>query len=720
MRILSLAWLLGSALGQSWSEHQLHPIDVVGMCADPIPGRLLLLGDDSMRTWTIEGDRFLPRADSPLPSPRYDFALAPDTGHRRVLLVGGKRANGSFATDAWSWDGQRWTVLPMPSPARANHTLVEDLHRGRMILHGGFAQQLPAPWGPTPTGDTFEFDGSQWTLVSPGGPVRTHHTMAFDPARNRCVLFGGQDGSSLLTNDTYEFGTAGWQRPTTTASPTGMWPTGMVFAPDHGALLLQGLTQVPGPLPVWNSETWVREGRGWRQLSSTRTDYGTTHGRNGGSLAIDAATGRAAWLVRAIQPDNDMEVVRRDLSRTGTWSQRPGPVLPRLQDWGSLSSSALNGDRFAFNSYFRFTITARTWVDSGGGWTVPTAATAPMPRTDSALVADAVAGRFLLFGGSTWPNTLFGDTWVFDGQQWLAMATPVAPAARMGHSMVLRASNQTVVLFGGADGLQNLADTWEWDGAVWRQRASTGPSPRVMMALAEDASTGTCYGFGGTDSYVAWLQDTWSWNGSQWQLLATGGPSVGQPTLCHDLSSGQLLLHQTTSMWRWQSPQWTPLGTAPAGRPAFDARIGQVTIELGQKVHIWSAAPAATQGLGTGCAGSDGPPRLEAYGTPSIHFDDFALGVTRAQPHAPILLLLDLQAAPTQLPGGCVLQLAHPVVGARLLADPFGKVTAPLPFPNLLPLLGIDLLAQAAVIDPQGALGGQLALTGGLRLQIGH
>ena len=41
-----------------------------------------------------------------------------------------------------------------------------------------------------------------------------------------------------------------------------------------------------------------------------------------------------------------------------------------------------------------------------------------------------------------------------------------------------------VVLFGGLQGTMDLADTWEWDGTSWTQRAPMGPSARDGHAMA--------------------------------------------------------------------------------------------------------------------------------------------------------------------------------------------------------------------------------------------
>jgi hypothetical protein len=69
------------------------------------------------------------------------------------------------------------------------------------------------------------------------------------------------------------------------------------------------------------------------------------------------------------------------------------------------------------------------------------------------------------------------------------------------------------VLFGGiATGPGNpsntpLADTWEWDEHVWRQREDMGPSPRLGAALAYDQARKKLVLFGGQAKES--FGDTW-------------------------------------------------------------------------------------------------------------------------------------------------------------------------------------------------------------------
>jgi hypothetical protein len=77
-----------------------------------------------------------------------------------------------------------------------------------------------------------------------------------------------------------------------------------------------------------------------------------------------------------------------------------------------------------------------------------------------------------------------------------------------------RARSQTVV-FGGLttvnldDPLVN--DTWEWDGALWRQIQDMGPSRRTGAAMAYDVNRNRMVLFGGFGPNEARYSDTWEY-----------------------------------------------------------------------------------------------------------------------------------------------------------------------------------------------------------------
>ena len=105
--------------------------------------------------------------------------------------------------DTWSWNGEDWTQLDDTGPsARSAHAMVFHSARGRAVLFGGNAL----------TGflnDTWEWDGQAWTQLADTGPSpRYQHAMAFDLVHKQVVLFGGQPGTlvpSVALGDTWSW-----------------------------------------------------------------------------------------------------------------------------------------------------------------------------------------------------------------------------------------------------------------------------------------------------------------------------------------------------------------------------------------------------------------------------------------------------------------------------------------------------------------------------------
>jgi Dockerin type I domain/Galactose oxidase, central domain len=75
-----------------------------------------------------------------------------------------------------------------------------DNARKRVVLFGG------ANAAGQPVGDTWEWDGAEWTQVATTGPGPcAGFGMAYDKARGKVVLFAGINGQQQLTEDTWEW-----------------------------------------------------------------------------------------------------------------------------------------------------------------------------------------------------------------------------------------------------------------------------------------------------------------------------------------------------------------------------------------------------------------------------------------------------------------------------------------------------------------------------------
>ena len=208
----------------------------------------------------------------------------------------------------------------------------------------------------------------------------------------------------------------------------------------------------------------------------------------------------------------------------------------------------------------------------GGNQGVPLTA-----RHGHTMVYDEAHKQLLLFGGTGAEGTSSSadrnSTWKWDGATWTRIAT-AGPGPRNQVALAYDAARQRVVLFGGQagafPGTTLLADTWEWDGTAWTQKATTGPSARFHPAIAFDRARGKVVLFGGFNATTNQeLHDVWEWDGTSWQQssssVSTGTTSLG---VAYDEKTSALYLFSITgtlfAAHRWNG---TALTVASAATP---------------------------------------------------------------------------------------------------------------------------------------------------------
>ena len=167
-------------------------------------------------------------------------------------------------------------------------------------------------------------------------------------------------------------------------------------------------------------------------------------------------------------------------------------------------------------------------TNTGGNGAVPLTA-----RHGHVMVYDEARHQLLLFGGTgtegSSPSADRNSTWTWDGTTWTRIAT-TGPSPRFLSAIAYDATRQRVVLHGGQAGvfpnITLLADTWEWDGTSWAQKATSGPSPRVHQTMAFDRTRGRVVLYGGfTSAGQQELVDIWEWDGTSWQQSGVSGPA---------------------------------------------------------------------------------------------------------------------------------------------------------------------------------------------------
>jgi hypothetical protein len=138
--------------------------------------------------------------------------------------------------------------------ARYNHAMAYDAARDRIVLFGGY--------GAVRYGDTWVFDGTDWTKLSPASSPtpRNGHAMTYDSGREVVVLFGGYPG---WTDDTWEWDGTTWTQ-STAFGPAGRQYLAISYDESLGATILS-CGQMSGFVRA--EDTWAYDGTLWKELS---------------------------------------------------------------------------------------------------------------------------------------------------------------------------------------------------------------------------------------------------------------------------------------------------------------------------------------------------------------------------------------------------------------------------------------------------------------------
>lgn len=605
--LLALA-LGGPALAQTWWPTEAAPADLSHLVYDAAAQRLLGLVAYPQQTWSFDGSRWrlhqpdglargtvqrpttqlagydeargtavlvasaVPwtpartyvshrggwRGITPTSTPQVDSpGVAFDPTLNRLLCFGGSAASG-WETDAMSaWDGATWTSLQpttRPSP-RVAPAMALDRNRGRVVLFGGHGQFQP------PLGDTWEWNGTDWTQFSTSGPSPRSTSLAYDAARQCVVMVGGYDASYLARAETFEWSGSQWL------------PSGPLPRPMHVLACSDASTVVVGTV---RGDLWRRSGTGWTALHRVLRPE-----------LYSAA--------RAFEPNGSTLVLREPQVGGGTWtwsgswqfhssggpSGRYGAAMAPYAG-GMLLFGGLDAAYLPLWALFD-----ETWHWNGAGWARLQPSQAPTARFEHSLVA--AGSTVLLFGGRTIQGES-DETWTFQAGAWAQQMSAPAPSPRRQAALAYDAARQRVVLFGGMSQSQLLNDTWEWDGAIWQATTPTLQPPAGIWPMAH------------TPNGVAMPTDGggfWTWTGADWLSSTVGsisfGPRLEQAAIGFDVAQQRLRVvdqvgegHELLVALPLVAGSGSGCGTGPEVRLLGEPRLGSAPL-----VHCAGASNAA-------------------------------------------------------------------------------------------------------------------------------
>jgi len=180
---------------------------------------------------------------------------------------------------------------------------------------------------------------------------------------------------------------------------------------------------------------------------------------------------------------------------------------------------------------FAYDVRARKWSDAGGR------EAAPPPVSGATLTYDPFNDEMVLAGGGhvAEPGPRgqlvgFTGTWIYEcgTSRWRPLGNGAEPPPRMSTRLVTDTRNKVMVMFGGDGQSRYLADTWIYDIATRRWRASKaagGPPSRAGHFTVYDPGTGWVIIGGGYNRRD--LTDMWAYDAAQdrWMKLKGEAPT---------------------------------------------------------------------------------------------------------------------------------------------------------------------------------------------------
>ena len=168
---------------------------------------------------------------------------------------------------------------------------------------------------------------------------------------------------------------------------------------------------------------------------------------------------------------------------------------------------------------------------------------------------------------------------------WVDLDLGGHPTARAYHSMAYDAQRERTVLFGGNCVEQCEAETWEWDGEIWRKiNLAVQPPYRRFASMAYDEARGEVVLSGGLQEKIG-LPDTWVYDGTSWveRTPAVSPPYPYLTPMAYDPTRAETVLFRSGQTWVWNGTKWrqrSPDHTPPSlqgfGLAFDDARDGVI------------------------------------------------------------------------------------------------------------------------------------------------
>lgn len=520
-------------------------------------------------------------------------SMAYDSARNRVVMAAGRRyfteSNGHISQEnVWEWDGEDWhEIVGSAHPERVHGgAMAYDSKRQRTVFFGGTS----GVGGETQR--TFEWDGAGWTEFKgqTAPPPRTRHQMAYDEKRGVCVMFGGY-GNGHAPGDTWEYNGTEWRLVSTTG-PTPRNDAAMAYDPVRERVFLHGGSSVSFPRHAL-ADLWEWDGKAWTAVqSSNRTPALIGH-----SMAIVPNFG--LLLTHGKPSDNTSEISDRTWRFDGTGWQ----VLNKTPFQGRAGHATLYhpalGRTILFGGDGRNRRYSDLWLFDGKDWSMDDLG--PLAFRSVGLIYDEARGNYVLFGGIVegyhyyLGHVVAGDTWVFEGK-WRKLNPKNSPTPKVGAMLIYDQVAKEVILFSGDGRSNSRADEmWAWNGVDWRRIEVTGRIPSGWGRVWFDEALQR---IAMIDGWI--IPRIWTWDGVSWQQKRMQIP-IGLSFAAYDRSRNLALFRQVFGgrTWVFDGTDFTHVATETGDQlfapvMAFDNRVGLGLLYGGQFEFGGSTASGKT------------------------------------------------------------------------------------------------------------------------------
>ncbi len=292
------------------------------------------------------------------PPPRGEAVLVFDSVRNVSVMFGGQDRIQTFG-DTWEWNGTWIQRFPTNSPpSRRSAGMAFDHRRGVTVLFGGFSTVTCSA---ALLGDTWEWDGSNWTQLTPSTspPARLAPAMWFHPPTGKTLLFGGANGNSSSCYqdgmaDMWEWDGATWTPISLPVVPPARFGPAVAFDGVTGLSTMFGGWRGQNSSPF--GDTWSWDGSTWRQLSPIVSPTA----RGGHTMAYDRLRSRTVLFGGST---TDRPQANDTWEWDGvTWLQRSPSIVPPIRIWAAMTYDSVTHEIVLFGSRTSTYALGDTWT----------------------------------------------------------------------------------------------------------------------------------------------------------------------------------------------------------------------------------------------------------------------------------------------------------------------------------------------------------------------